>query len=420
MRRGRARRGGRGDGSRTRVLLRRRAAEGPRPRTAPSAQRAPREGYRARRSVGSPDTAAGAGTTAGRREAAWREHAGGLRERSNRSARVDFPAVSPYLASMAGPDAPPRIVAVSSIRRARRFLPLASPAQVARRLAALERQVEQALGSAKPRATSWAALEQALDRGLDGYGLLRRALAGETTAAEIAEAPLDALYRWWWRVEVIGRERLPRRGPVLVVANRGSSLIPYEALMLARALGREQPDGRVARPLVDEWLLRLPIVGSMLASLGALPATTTGVRSALAGATAIAFPEGTEAVAKPLGRRYRLAPFTRGALLRVAAEAGAPIVPAAVIGAEEVHPVLWRFEGLGRLLEIPALPVTPAPIPLPTKWTVHVGEPLEVPRRAAAGLGRDRRAMRALRIQVRERLQGLVSDGVRRRRGLFV
>src|SRR5262249_15279341 len=81
---------------------------------------------------------------------------------------------------------------------------------------------------------------------------------------------------------------------------------------------------------------------------------------------------------------------------------GAPIVPAAVIGAEEVHPVLWRFEGLGRLLGIPALPVTPAPIPLPTKWTVHVGEPLEVPRRAAAGLARDRRAMRALRIQVRE------------------
>ncbi len=309
---------------------------------------------------------------------------------------------------------------MSSVRRARRFLPLASPVEVARRLTALERQVEEALASAQPRARSWAGLEQALARGLDGYGLLRRALSGESTAAaEVAEGPLDVLYRWWWRVEVIGRERLPRRGPVLVVANRGSSLIPYEAFMLARALGPEQPDGRVARPLVDEWLLRLPIVGAMLASLGALPATTAGARTALAGAMAIAFPEGTDAVAKPLDRRYRLAPFTRGALLRVAAEAGAPIVPAAVIGAEEVHPVLWRFEGLGRLIGIPALPVTPALIPLPTKWTVHVGEPLEVPRRTAAGLARDARAMRALRIQVRERLQGLVSDGVRRRRGLF-
>src|SRR5262249_60289922 len=99
------------------------------------------------------------------------------------------------------------------------------------------------------------------------------------------------------------------------------------------------------RPLAEEWPLGLPTGGSMLASLGALPATTTGVRSALAGATAIAFPEGTEAVAKPLGRRYRLAPFTRGALLRVAAEAGAPIVPAAGIGAEEGHPLLVRRVG---------------------------------------------------------------------------
>jgi len=54
---------------------------------------------------------------------------------------------------------------------------------------------------------------------------------------------------------------------------------------------------------------------------------------------------------------------------------------------------------------------------LPTKWTVHVGEPLHVTQRMAASLGRDERA---LRVQVRERLQGLVSDGLRRRRGLFV
>jgi len=92
-------------------------------------------------------------------------------------------------------------------------------------------------------------------------------------------------------------------------------------------------------------------------------------------------------------------------------------VPVAVIGADEVHPVLWRLEGLGRMLGLPALPITPALVPLPTKWTVHVGEPLHVPQRTAASLGRDERA---LRVQVRERLQGLVSDGLRRRRGLFV
>ena len=76
---------------------------------------------------------------------------------------------------------------------------------------------------------------------------------------------------------------------------------------------------------------------------------------------------------------------------------GAAIVPVAVIGADEVHPVLWRLEGLGGMLGLPALPITPALIPLPTKWTVHVGEPLHVPQRTAATLGRDVRAQRRCR-----------------------
>jgi len=315
-----------------------------------------------------------------------------------------------------------RIVRLPGVRRARGLLPLASPVEVARRLAALERQVEKALGAPESRGMSWTALERVLDRSLDGYGLLRRALGGERmAAAEVAEGPLDVLYRWWWRIEVIGRERVPRRGPVLVVANRGGSLMPYEAFMLARAFTSGHDNGRIARPLADEWLMRLPVVGPALVSLGALPATTAGARAALgAGALAIAFPEGPEAVAKPFSHRYRLAPFSRGSLLRLAAEMGAAIVPVAVIGADEVHPVLWRLEGFGRMLGLPALPITPALVPLPTKWTVHVGEPLHIPQRTATTLGRDGRALRALRVQVRERLQGLVSDGLRRRRGLFV
>ena len=76
-------------------------------------------------------------------------------------------------------------------------------------------------------------------------------------------------------------------------------------------------------------------------------------------------------------------------------------------------PSLWRVERLGRLLGLPAVPVTPALVPLPTKWTIHVGDPLD----AAGARQPTRRALRALRGRVRERLQGLVSDGVRRRRG---
>ena len=313
-------------------------------------------------------------------------------------------------------ESPPRITRLSSSRRGNRLATPPSVPEVTRRLAALERQVEEALGSSAQSAARLPPFERVLDGVLETANRLRRAVAGESDAiAELIDAPLDLLYRWWWRVEVVGLERLPRRGPVLVVANRAGTLLPYEAFMLARALGSHPPEVRAARPLVDDWLLRLPLVGGAVAALGAVPASAAALRRVLtAGEVAITFPEGPAAVAKSVAHRYRLATFSRGGLLRAAVDAGVPIVPVAVIGAEETQPVLWRVERLGRLLGLPAVPVTVALVPLPTKWTIHVGEPLD----ALVGVA-DRRARRGLHARVRERLQGLVSDGVRRRPGLF-
>jgi 1-acyl-sn-glycerol-3-phosphate acyltransferase len=285
-----------------------------------------------------------------------------------------------------------------------------------RRLAALERQVEEALAASTQPASWLPPLESVLDGMLMVANRLRRAAAGEPEAtAELIDAPLDLLYRWWWRVEVVGLERLPRRGPLLVVANRAGTLLPFDAFMLSRALAARPPEVRGVRPLVDDWLLRLPVLGRAVAALGAVTATPAALRGVLtAGEAAITFPEGTDVVAKPIAHRYRLAAFNRGSLLRVAVDAGVPIVPVAVIGAEETQPVLWRVERLGRLLGLPAVPVTPALIPLPTKWTIHIGEPLDPPVGTA-----DQPALRTVRTRVRERLQGLMSDGVRRRPGLF-
>jgi 1-acyl-sn-glycerol-3-phosphate acyltransferase len=108
-------------------------------------------------------------------------------------------------------------------------------------------------------------------------------------------------------------------------------------------------------------------------------------------------------------------------VLRVAIEAGVPIVPVGIIGVDEVHPVLARV-ALPRALAalgVPAVPITPALVPLPTKWTLFVGDPLDTAARLRPNDARDPGVVRALAHQVRERLQGLVSDGVRRRRSFF-
>ena len=314
-----------------------------------------------------------------------------------------------------------RVLTLEGRSRTRRAPHLLSPGDVSRRLAALERQVEEALGAERV-ARGTINVEHAIDEVLGAYFAGRAWLASETaglTSSLLGEMSLAALRRWWWRVDVVGRERLPA-GPVLVVANRGSSLLPYDAMMAAVALGTGAPVRRM-RPFVDEWLMGLPVLGTVLDALGAERVSRARVRRALdQDETAVVFLEGRDAVARPYAEAYRVGRFSRTSVLRSAVEIGAPIVPVGIIGVDEVHPVLARIE-VPRLLSaigIPALPLTPTLVPLPTKWKLFVGDPLDTA--ALRGDGTDVGEMRMLATRVRERLQGLVSDGLRRRRSIFL
>jgi len=301
----------------------------------------------------------------------------------------------------------------------------ASPRDVVRRLSALERRVEQALGSGDQRAAR-DRLRAALDQALAAVARLRRstprdlAELADVLRADATESLLAALYRWWWRVETVGLERVPASGRVMLVANRGGALVPYEALMIREAVRR-------AHPLLDDWMAAAPLLGAALARAGAVRAAPATVRRLLGrGEAVIVCPESNHP--KPFRDRYRLGRFGRGAFARLAIETATPIVPVAVIGAEEVHPVLARLDLPGRLLGLPALPITLTfpwlglwgLVPLPTKWALLFGDPLDVAVRHRPGDASDPALVGRLRDQVRERLQALVLEGLRRRRSLFL
>ena len=313
-----------------------------------------------------------------------------------------------------------------------------SPATVARRLTALERRVEAALaGSTLAGGGARELLLPALDEALAVWARVRRLGLGDlrgafdlsgVRAAHAAERVLHALYHHWWRVETTGLERVPPTGRVVLVANRSGALVPWEAIIVARALAERQPAGRRAHPIVDDWVVRAALARPLVESSGALAWSTGTLRRVLArDEAAVVLPEGDAAVAKRFTRRYRLARFARRGVARAAIATGAPIVPVAVIGAEEVHPVLARLDGVGRLLGLPTLPITPTfpwlgvagLVPLPTKWRLHFGEPLDVAARYPPAAAADPAAVARLVEQVRERLQGLVIEGVRRRRSVF-
>jgi 1-acyl-sn-glycerol-3-phosphate acyltransferase len=70
------------------------------------------------------------------------------------------------------------------------------------------------------------------------------------------------------------------------------------------------------------------------------------------------FPEGTKGTGKLYRDRYKLHRFGRGGFIEIAMRSGVPVVPIAVVGAEESMPIVWKSPRLAKLLNIPYFPVT--------------------------------------------------------------
>jgi len=122
----------------------------------------------------------------------------------------------------------------------------------------------------------------------------------------------------------------------------------------------------------------------------------------------LAFPEGTAGSGKPVKERYRLRRFASRGLIEAALEARAPLVPVAVLGAEEAAPLITR-------MKVPALPRIPLglPVPLPAKLKIRFLEPIDTAQ-LASGTGRDHglsgRILEDVRALIQENLLELVAE----------
>jgi 1-acyl-sn-glycerol-3-phosphate acyltransferase len=229
------------------------------------------------------------------------------------------------------------------------------------------------------------------------------------------------LHDRYWRVEVTGAHRLPSTGAALLVANHSGAL-PFDGAMICTSVDLHR--GRVLRFLYDRFVEGLGPVAAFYRKVGGAPATRENASRLLqAGELLLIFPEGVSGVAKPFSERYRLRAFSPG-FVRLALALDVPIVPVAVVGAEEIYPLVGRAEGMGRFFGVPYVPVTPffpilgilGALPLPTKWYIRFGRPVRV--RAADGEARWLRA-RIEAALVRRRIQSMVVRLKRRRRSVF-
>jgi 1-acyl-sn-glycerol-3-phosphate acyltransferase len=233
--------------------------------------------------------------------------------------------------------------------------------------------------------------------------------------ADLVEPVFAFLYDYWWRVKVEGAQRVPGHGRALLVANH-AGILPWDATMISMALLREHPLPRQPRFLVLNWAFELPWISILMRKVGGVVASPYNALRLLEQDHLVAvFPEGVKGTGKPFGERYRLRRFGRGGFVEVALRTGAPIVPVAVVGSEEIYPKLADLPALARLIGAPFFPVTPTfpwlgplgAVPLPSKWRIEFCEPIET-----ASYGPEAAADRALVLELTERVRGIVQQAL--------
>jgi len=173
----------------------------------------------------------------------------------------------------------------------------------------------------------------------------------------LARAVFDPIYRNWFRVEWEGLEKIPTDGGALLVANHAGA-IPSDAPVIMH--GIEQELGRPCYGLADHLFKSVPFVGTYWSRLGGVVGHPDNAYRLLREQrqVVLVFPEGSKGPAKSVRERYQLRRFGRGGFVEIAMRAGVPIVPIAVVGAEESMPIVFKSATLAKALNLPYFPIT--------------------------------------------------------------
>ena len=233
---------------------------------------------------------------------------------------------------------------------------------------------------------------------------------------------LETLCKRYFRVELEGAEQVPEHGRALLVANRSGAL-PWDGLVLRTALRTARPGLSPLRWLAEDSVIHYPFMGVFMNRLGAVRACPENAERLLTQDRLVAvFPEGAQGSRKLFRDRYRLQRFGRGGYVKLALKLGVPILPTAIIGAEETNPVLGRSRLLGRFVGSDSVPITPTfpwlglagLLPAPVRWRIVVGAPIDL---SAYGpdSAEDALVVHRLNEQIRSSLQTLVDRGKQQR-----
>jgi len=258
-------------------------------------------------------------------------------------------------------------------------------------------------------------------RQLDDWGRSQRVF-------DLVEPLLDFYYRVWFRVDAEGVENVPSEGGALLTSNHSGAL-PPDAPMIMQAIRREHSHPRPLYMLGEHWFKGYPGVSALTAKIGLVAAHPANAQRLLADEErlALVFPEGVKATRKLYWQRYKLRRFGRGGFVRTAIRAQVPIVPVAVVGAEEAMPIFAHVPLLKQLTGLPYFPVNhafphlglaAAVMYLPAKFRIEFLEPIDVSELGPEDAD-DPALVQSLADDVRGRIQARLQDMLQRRSSVW-
>jgi len=243
---------------------------------------------------------------------------------------------------------------------------------------------------------------------------------------ELVRKAYDPIYRHWFRAEWDGLDQIPANGGALLVANHAGA-IPSDAPVIMHGIETELH--RPVYGLADYFFRKAPVVGTLWSRAGGVAAHPDNAYRLLREQQqlVLVFPEGTKGPSKTYNERYRLRRFGRGGFVEIAMRAGVPVIPIAVVGAEESMPIVMRLPSVAKALGIPYLPLTANMLALgplglvgyfPAKFKLRVLDPVHF------DVEPDRERYSRSRIMdeseaIREKIQSALYEMLRDRRSVW-
>jgi 1-acyl-sn-glycerol-3-phosphate acyltransferase len=258
------------------------------------------------------------------------------------------------------------------------------------------------------------------EREVDDWGRSERVF-------RMLEPVLNFYYRYWFRVEVEGIERIPSTGGALLASNHSGAL-PPDAPMIMQAIRNEHSSPRPLYMMGEDWFKGYPGVGMLANKVGLVTAHPANAHRLLRdeGKLALVFPEGQKGTRKVYWQRYKLRRFGRGGFVKTAIRAGVPIIPVAVVGAEEAMPIFAHVKALERLTGLIYFPINhafphfgllAAGMYLPAKFKIRFLEPVEFSRGPEAA--DDVAYVQQVADDIRARIQASLNELLRQRRSVW-